>query len=270
MPPSTVEETPRPKNRFGVFEFDPQTRELTKHGVRLKLQEQPIQILAALLEQAGRIVPREELQRRLWPDGTFVDYEQSLNKAVNKLREALGDSASKPIYIETLAQRGYRFAAPVEVERPKVVERPEEDMAAEGQPVRARSRLRWGASALGLVAACVLVTGLWPVPPPKARVTQLTNGGHRGAESLAVHDGRLLYAAQPQPTQSIGNQCCWSVSTGRRVEMGENALSRPGAVCFPEPTGSQARRHSDTRRWREAGRSSLACRLRWEPAAKDW
>ena len=78
------------KKRFGVFEFDPQARELRKHGVRLKVQEPPIQILALLLEQAGQIVPREEIRQRLWPDGTFVDYEQSLNKAINKLREAIG------------------------------------------------------------------------------------------------------------------------------------------------------------------------------------
>src|SRR5450759_267782 len=114
MEGSTAEHNVGSRKRFGVFEFDPQARELTKHGVRLKVQEQPIEILAALLEQAGQIVPREDLQRRLWPDGTFVDYEQSLNKAVNKLREALGDSADRPIYIETLARRGYRFVAPVE------------------------------------------------------------------------------------------------------------------------------------------------------------
>ena len=111
MQQPTTEDNPSPKIRFGVFEYDAQARELTKHGVRLKLQEQPIQILATLLEQAGQIVSREDLQRRLWPGGTFVDYEQSLNKAVNKLREALGDSAAKPIYIETLARRGYRFVA---------------------------------------------------------------------------------------------------------------------------------------------------------------
>src|SRR5450759_2019515 len=114
MEGSTAEHNVGSRKRFGVFEFDPQARELTKHGVRLKVQEQPIQILAALLEQAGQIVSREDLQRRLWPDGTFVDYEQSLNKAVNKLREALGDSANHPIYIETLARRGYRFLAPLE------------------------------------------------------------------------------------------------------------------------------------------------------------
>jgi DNA-binding winged helix-turn-helix (wHTH) protein len=116
---AVVEGSPQERNvgtkkRFGVFEFDPQARELTKHGVRLKVQEQPMHVLAVLLEQAGQIVPREDLQRRLWPDGTFVDYEQSLNKAVNKLRDALGDSADHPIYIETLARRGYRFLAPVE------------------------------------------------------------------------------------------------------------------------------------------------------------
>lgn len=89
MEGSTAEHNVGSRKRFGVFEFDPQARELTKHGARLKVQEQPIQILAALLEQAGQIVSREDLQRRLWADGTFVDYEQSLNKAVNKLREAL-------------------------------------------------------------------------------------------------------------------------------------------------------------------------------------
>jgi cholera toxin transcriptional activator len=106
------------KKRFGVFEFDPLALELTKNGVRLKVQEQPRQILLALLEQPGQIVAREELQQRLWPDGTFVEYEQSLNKAVNKLREALGDSANHPLYIETVARRGYRFLAPVEGDQP--------------------------------------------------------------------------------------------------------------------------------------------------------
>src|SRR5271165_7060599 len=144
MPPSAGEENPRPKIRFGVFEYDPQARELTKHGVRLKLQEQPIQILAALLEQAGQVVPREDLQRRLWPGGTFVDYEQSLNKAVNKLREALGDSAAKPIYIETLARRGYRFVAPVEVDRPKTDTTQEPSLPSlEPAPAPHRAWLKW-------------------------------------------------------------------------------------------------------------------------------
>ncbi|HVI08597.1 MAG TPA: winged helix-turn-helix domain-containing protein [Candidatus Binatia bacterium] len=102
--------------RFGVFEVDLAAGELRKSGLKLRLQEQPLRMLALLLEQAGQVVTREELRRQLWPENTFVDFDHSLNTAVNKLREALGDSASSPRYIETLARRGYRFIAPVRTE----------------------------------------------------------------------------------------------------------------------------------------------------------
>src|SRR5712664_1636066 len=95
--------------RFGAFELDLRAGELRKQGVKIKLQEQPFQILAMLLEQPGEVVTREELRSRLWPSDTFVDFDHSLNKAINKLREALGDSAENPRFIETLAKRGYRF-----------------------------------------------------------------------------------------------------------------------------------------------------------------
>src|SRR5882762_490204 len=95
--------------RFGSFELDLRAGELRRQGVKLKLQEQPFQILAMLLEQPGQVVTREELRSRLWPVDTFVDFDHSLNKAINKLREALGDSAETPRFIETLAKRGYRF-----------------------------------------------------------------------------------------------------------------------------------------------------------------
>lgn len=100
--------------RFGVFEVNLLTGELRKQGARIKLQEQPFQVLAMLLERPGEMVPREELQARLWPKDTFVDFDHSLNKAINKIRDALCDSADNPRYIETLARRGYRFIAPVE------------------------------------------------------------------------------------------------------------------------------------------------------------
>jgi cholera toxin transcriptional activator len=100
--------------RFGVFELDLAAGELRKSGARLRLQEQPFQVLALLLERAGDVVTREELRQKLWPADTFVDFDHSLNTAVNKLREALGDSASSPRYIETLARRGYRFIAPLQ------------------------------------------------------------------------------------------------------------------------------------------------------------
>jgi cholera toxin transcriptional activator len=99
--------------RFGVFEVDLTAGELRKSGARLRLQEQPFQVLAALLENAGRVVTREELRQKIWPADTFVDFDHSLNTAVNKIREALGDSASSPRFVETLARRGYRFIAPV-------------------------------------------------------------------------------------------------------------------------------------------------------------
>jgi cholera toxin transcriptional activator len=104
--------------RFGVFELDLNAGELRKRGVKLRLQGQPLQVLALLLERAGEVVTREELQHRLWPSDTFVDFDHSLNTAINKVREALGDSASSPRYVETLARRGYRFVAPVQSEGP--------------------------------------------------------------------------------------------------------------------------------------------------------
>ena len=100
--------------QFGDFEVDLQAGQLRKRGHRIKLQDQPFLVLAALLEKPGEVVTREVLQQRIWPDGTYVDFDQSLNKAVNKLRDALADSADRPRYIETLPRRGYRFIGAVE------------------------------------------------------------------------------------------------------------------------------------------------------------
>src|SRR5579864_2682928 len=100
--------------RFGVFEVDYSAGELRKSGFKLRLQGQPFQVLALLLERAGEVVTREELQQKLWPADTFVDFDHSLNTAINKVREALGDSASNPRFVETLARRGYRFIAPIQ------------------------------------------------------------------------------------------------------------------------------------------------------------
>ena len=95
--------------RFSTFEFDARAGELRKQGVKIKLQEQPLRILQMLLASRGQIVTREDLRSALWPSNTFVDFDHGLNKAINKLREALGDSAESPRFIETLARRGYRF-----------------------------------------------------------------------------------------------------------------------------------------------------------------
>src|ERR1039458_8720480 len=107
---------PRPdrRYRFGVFEVDAATGELRRQGLRVKLNTQPFQVLLMLLDRPGQLLTREEISRELWPDGTFVDYEHGVNSAINRIREALGDTAASPRFLETLARRGYRFIAPVE------------------------------------------------------------------------------------------------------------------------------------------------------------
>jgi DNA-binding winged helix-turn-helix (wHTH) protein/Tol biopolymer transport system component len=112
--------------RFGVFEVDLPAGQLRRQGSNIKLQEQPLQVLAVLLDRPGEVVTREELQKRLWPADTFVDFERGLNRAINKLREALGDDADNPRFIQTLPRRGYRFLAPVEKSGPPKLD-PEPD-----------------------------------------------------------------------------------------------------------------------------------------------
>jgi TolB-like protein/DNA-binding winged helix-turn-helix (wHTH) protein len=150
--------------RFGAFELDAESGELLKHGVKVRLQEQPFQVLRILLEHRGKVVAREELQRRIWPADTFVDFDRGLYNAIKKLREALGDDAEKPLFIETLSKRGYRFighiqngASPPAVQGVIAVSTPKEASAPEPQ----RKAFIWGL-ALGatVLAALVLVLGL--------------------------------------------------------------------------------------------------------------
>src|SRR6185436_620683 len=99
--------------QFGIFELDLKAGELRRNGSKVRLQEQPFQVLTVLLEQPGEVVSREELRNRLWPADTFVDFDHSLNAAIRRLREALGDSADSPRFVATVARRGYRFLVPV-------------------------------------------------------------------------------------------------------------------------------------------------------------
>jgi cholera toxin transcriptional activator len=105
---------PARRYRFGAFEADAATGELRRQGLRIKLNAQPFQVLLMLVERPGQLLTREEISSELWPDGTFVDYEHGVNSAINRIREALGDTAANPRFVETLARRGYRFVAPVE------------------------------------------------------------------------------------------------------------------------------------------------------------
>src|SRR6185312_10701151 len=100
--------------QFGIFELDLKAGELRRNGSKVRLQEQPFQVLTVLLEQPGEMVSREQLRNKLWSADTFVDFDHSLNAAIKRLRDALGESAERPIFVETVARRGYRFIAPVD------------------------------------------------------------------------------------------------------------------------------------------------------------
>jgi len=126
MPP----QPPSPRYRFGVFEADSASGELRKQGIRIRINVQPFQVLLMLLERPNQVLTRDEIASRLWPEGTFVDFEHGVNSAVNRIRESLGDKARNPRFIETLARRGYRFIAPVEridstIQRPPTQALPE-------------------------------------------------------------------------------------------------------------------------------------------------
>lgn len=181
----------RRKYRFGVFELDPVSGELYKHGLRVKLQDQPCQVLTVLLECPGEMVTREELRQRIWGQDTYIDFDHSLNISINKLRDALGDSAANPRFIETLPRRGYRFLAPVSQEEPAgtpptptaAVATPAnapavdpavvQDVPASGAPqVQPQARRRRLAIAVtALLAVLVAVAGFWLWSQRTARAT---------------------------------------------------------------------------------------------------
>ena len=150
--------------RFGVFEADLHARELRKQGMLIKLQEQPFQILAFLLEHPGEIVTREQLRQKLWPGDTFVDVNNSVNAAINRLREALGDSAESPRFVETLPRRGYRFVAPIteikSPERDSAYENADTAMPAQSEEVPAIGKVRVSRTMAKLSLALTLVVVL--------------------------------------------------------------------------------------------------------------
>ena len=131
-----MEKAPKsfPTTRFGVFEVDPQAGELRKSGVKVKVQDQPFQVLTALLERPGQLVSRDELRQRVWAADTFVDFDRGLNKAMNRLRDVLGDPAENPTFIETVPRRGYRFIARVERRISSIAILPLENLS--GDPTR--------------------------------------------------------------------------------------------------------------------------------------
>jgi DNA-binding winged helix-turn-helix (wHTH) protein len=157
-----MEQSIRPTGviRFGVFEVDLRAEELRKSGLKLRLRGQAFQVLAMLLESPGEVVTREELQQRLWPEGTFVDFDHGLNTAINKIREVLGDSAENPRFVETLARRGYRFIAPVDQAGRTGPQAAISDLREEGKASRRQRKLIGLPGPLALFVL-ILVGAVW-------------------------------------------------------------------------------------------------------------
>ena len=176
--------------RFDVFEIDLPAGELRKEGRRIKVQEQPFHVLSVLLQHAGQVVTREELRTRLWPADTFVDFDQSLNKAVKRLRESLNDPADHPRFIETLPRRGYRFIGSVK------------GADQESQIVRTRARkfafrtLIFAPVIILAIAFFVWFTKRLSAPQPEMKIRQLTTN----SDENPVRNGSI----SPDGTR------CWS------------------------------------------------------------
>lgn len=192
--------------RFGLYELDLSARELRKGGIRIKLQEQPFQVLAMLLERPGTVVTREELQKKLWPEGTFVDFDLNLNSAVKKLRQALNDDSENPRFVETLHRRGYRFIAPVNgnggsdqmrlVEREAISSTPAEPILihAAPPPSARRKHLIFYVAAALLFVSIAAAAAYWLVPRAKLTVLGYTQITHDEVHKNGiVTDGQRLY-----------------------------------------------------------------------------
>jgi DNA-binding winged helix-turn-helix (wHTH) protein/tetratricopeptide (TPR) repeat protein len=184
--------------RFGVFEVDVRSGELRKQGVRIKLQEQPFHVLAVLLQRPGEVITREELRSHNWPANIFVDFDNSLNTAINKLREALGDSADNPRFIETLPRRGYRFITPVTSE--------DREASATGAAAVSDKRA-WKTAAImaGVLAAAVSAGGLYWRSHRSPKLTEkdtIVLGDFTNTTGDPVFDGTLREGLSVELEQS--------------------------------------------------------------------
>jgi Tol biopolymer transport system component/DNA-binding winged helix-turn-helix (wHTH) protein len=258
--------------RFGLFELDLTARELRKSGVRIKLQDQPFQILAMLLERPGEIVTREELQKRLWPEDTFVDFDLSLNSAVKKLRQALSDDSENPRFIETLYRRGYRFIGPVNraalpspamlgsagaVPAQSVSERPSRSVRARNFRV-----VTWAIIAMLLLIGARVFWSTPSQPPRVTGYTQITRDGRAkglgglvaGVERLYIEEIELdrfvisqvsvfggETAILPTPFLNVGVEDIAPNGSAILVRASEGTSEEGSVWAFPLPAGSPRR-----------------------------
>ena len=237
-----LEQVPNPQVvRFGTFEVDLRLGELRKNGIRLKLTGQPFQILVILLEHPGDLVTREQLQRRLWPSDTFVDFDRGLNAAINRVREGLGDSAENPRFVETLPRRGYRFIAPLVDSRPARATLPAAESnvssvqtvtssgalpvseSSERKPVSRRLKLLLGGVSILAVLAVVALAVLFR--PSRRRnewdlqamtLSRVTQSGNAVNAAISPDGHYVVYALREGEKQGLNVR---QVATGSDVQI---------------------------------------------------
>jgi len=201
-----AEQTQKPVVRFGVFEASLQSGELRKHGLLIRVPGQPFKILAIFLERPGEVITREELRKTLWPAETFVDFEHSLNSAVKKLREALGDSAENPRYIETLPRIGYRFIAPIRSAEPDASVEPAPQPAPAATIPHAGPRLPYpkllAGTAVLLGVVGVIWYTLWRRPPLLTEQDSIVLADFENRTGDPAFDGTLKNVLEVEISQS--------------------------------------------------------------------
>jgi Tol biopolymer transport system component/DNA-binding winged helix-turn-helix (wHTH) protein len=264
--------------RFGIYEIDVRAGELRKSGVKLKLQEQPFEVLCLLVERPGEVVTREELRNRLWPADTFVDFDHSVNAAIKRLRDALGDSADNPHFVETLARRGYRFIGSVEMGRQGGATVPKSEPISEGESVRyvhqcqsspdtTRPILRTAYKYAALVSLCAALAGLMAVKffrhsksmPPAVKVVPLvTLSGRAYTPAFSPDGNQVIFAWDSDLRENSGlyikligsekmlrltnnaDDCCgvWAPD-GRSIAFYRGSQPEPGIYIIPALGGGE-------------------------------
>ena len=241
--------------RFGVFELDLNSGELRRNGRKLKLQEQPFRVLNLLLQEPGQTVARDKLKESLWPADTFVDFDHSLNAAIAKLRQALGDSAENPRFIETLARRGYRFIAPVEFVgssngntvqpdiTPNGVHREngaEPAFATIAVAMPAKKRIGFVLAISAAAVVTLLLLAVWPRQGKQSANTELvelTDGTGLTADPAISADGKLIAYASDRG--SLGNLNIWIQQLGpggRAVQLTHDDVDADDPTFSPDGT----------------------------------